>query len=297
MGRVKMNKTFVTTKRQLLRQIAHWEGASASQGNLEQTASPQAWASLERYMGVALRKHLAESVDQLVREAAVVRAMYNAIREAEHVGCVCREIEAFRMRYLRTKTLVDFFGHAVNTRTNEELSMTLRALDVLATRSMSLVLEPLGRAVPPVLTYLDKGLGASILKAGLRLWDGSVSPVATVKVTYHNRWRPTALLHEAGYQVAHLLNWNYELSSALSKGVKRTLGEVCANWASEIATDCFAFVHAGFASLAALSDVVGGDSESVFRWLPSDPHPISYIRVLLGVEMRRQFYGRGPGTG
>ena len=32
----------------------------------------------------------------------------------------------------------------------------------------------------------------------------------------------------------------------------------------------------------------------VFRHIPGDPHPISYIRVLLGVEMCRQFYGTGP---
>jgi hypothetical protein len=31
----------------------------------------------------------------------------------------------------------------------------------------------------------------------------------------------------------------------------------------------------------------------VFRYTPGDPHPISYIRVLLGVEMCRRFYGRG----
>ena len=44
--------------------------------------------------------------------------------------------------------------------------------DVLARLSMERVLVPLKREVPPVLTYVDKGLGASILRAGLRLWDG-----------------------------------------------------------------------------------------------------------------------------
>ena len=41
-----------------------------------------------------------------------------------------------------------------------------------ATKSMAPLLQPMGKSVPPVLTYIDKGLGASILKAGLRLWDG-----------------------------------------------------------------------------------------------------------------------------
>lgn len=32
----------------------------------------------------------------------------------------------------------------------------------------------------------------------------------------------------------------------------------------------------------------------MFRYLPGDPHPISYLRVMLGVEMCRRFYGMGP---
>src|SRR5262249_20419521 len=32
----------------------------------------------------------------------------------------------------------------------------------------------------------------------------------------------------------------------------------------------------------------------VLRHVPGDPHPIGYVRVLLGVEMCRQFYGAGP---
>ena len=47
----------------------------------------------------------------------------------------------------------------------------LRACDTLAYRSMAQILDQIGQPTPAVLTYIDKGLGASILKAGLRLWD------------------------------------------------------------------------------------------------------------------------------
>jgi hypothetical protein len=40
--------------------------------------------------------------------------------------------------------------------------------------------------------------------------------------------------------------------------------------------------------------VLAGDRSSVFRHTPGDPHPISFLRVLLGVEMCRHFFGRGP---
>lgn len=292
-----MSDAYAVLRQNVQRQLFHWEIASAELGRLEHTASPDAWAGLERYVGVSLRRNLEEAVRQLLREAGVVRAMFEAARTFGDLDRVSREIVAFRDRYFRTETLIDFYGHAVNTRTNPELALHLRALDVIAMRSMAQVLDPVGKPTPPVLTYLERGLGASILKAGLRLWDGTVSDVAAVKVTYHNRRRPTALIHETGHQAAHVLDWNGELASVLADGLRGQpsgFSEAWSSWASEIAADCFGFACTGFASVVALSDVVAGEPRAVLRHLPGDPHPVSYIRVLLGMEMCRRFYGRGP---
>ena len=178
------------------------------------------------------------------------------------------------------------------------LAGLLRACDTLAHRSMAQILDQLGKPTPITLTYLDKGLGASILKAGLRLWDGTgVNPVAAIKITRHNLHRPTALIHEAGHQVAHIVGWNEEFAAALAKGLADApsgVADVWASWASEISADAFAFVHTGYASVAALHDVLAGEEAMMFRHLHGDPHPVSYIRLLLGVEMCRQFYGAGP---
>ena len=97
--------------------------------------------------------------------------------------------------------------------------------------------------------------------------------------------------------VAHILGWNEELATALERGLaskSRTLAELWASWASEIAADAFAFVHTGNASVAGLHDVLSGDELFVFRYREFDPHPVSFIRVMLGIEMCRQFYGAGP---
>ncbi|HEX6335044.1 MAG TPA: hypothetical protein VFZ78_12505, partial [Flavisolibacter sp.] len=67
-----------------------------------------------------------------------------------------------------------------------------------------------------------------------------------------------------------------------------------ASWASEIAADAFAFVHTGYASVAALHDVLSGSAQQVFMHHTNDPHPVCYVRVLMGTEMCRQFYGSGP---
>jgi hypothetical protein len=174
----------------------------------------------------------------------------------------------------------------------------LRACDILADRSMSALLDQLGHTTPVVLTYVDKGLGASILKAGLRLWDGGAeNPAAAIKIVRHNLLRPTALIHEAGHQAAHILDWNRELAETLEHGLHDApdgVAEAWSSWASEIAADAFAFVHTGYASVAALHDVLAGDPAFVFQHTPGDPHPICYLRVLLGVETCRYFYGAGP---
>lgn len=293
-----MNDSHVAVKTQLVHQIAHWTAAATRLQDLDDLASPAAWSSLERYLGVAIRRHLTEVVAQLGREATLLQAALTAAYSATDLSGVRRQLQAFRTRYMRVETTLDFFSDAINTRTSPKIAGYLRACDTLAHRSMAQLLDLLGKPTPVTLTYIDKGLGASILKARLRLWDGtSMNPVAAIKITRHNLHRPTALIHEAGHQVAHIVGWNEELASVLQAGLADSsahLAEMWASWASEIAADAFAFVHTGYASVAALRDVVDGGPATVFRHIFGDPHPIAYLRVLLCVEMCRKFFGDGP---
>ncbi len=271
---------------------------AASRLRLDDLASPEAWGHLEQYLGVSVRRHLTGVIDRLQREAHVLATMHRAAQSPTALAEVRRKLLAFRQQYLRAETTLDFFADAINGRTNPRIAALLRSCDTLAYRSMACLLDQLGKPTPAALTYVDKGLGASILKAGLRLWDGGdANPVAAIKIVRHNLLRPTALIHEAGHQTAHLTGWNEELAATLSHGLagdSTEIAEIWAGWSSEIAADAFAFVHTGFASIAALHDVLAGDLPAVFRLVPGDPHPVSYLRVLLGVEMCRYFYGNGP---
>jgi hypothetical protein len=279
------------------RQVAHWSLAAARL-NLDDLAAPESWSRLEQYLGVSLRRHLQDVIDRVRRASDVLTTLNRAAQTPGDLMELRRKLLAFRRQFLRAETTLDYFADAIATRTNPESAALLRACDSLAYRSMAQILDQLSKPTPVVLTYIDKGLGASILKAGLRLWDGGgVSPVAAVKITRHNLLRPTALIHEAGHQVAHIAGWNEELATALSQGLAATSSELAGawcGWASEIAADAVAFVHTGFASVAALHDVLAGETSTVFRHIPGDPHPICYLRVLLGVEMCRYFYGAGP---
>lgn len=284
-------------KQQLSRQLVHWQQATEKLAVLENLASASAWQGIEYSLGLKLKNNLLKSVSLLRAKGFQIERLMAEKDSDEDLGQVKMSIIAFREQYLRTETTLHFFTDAINSRTSENISSLLRACDMLCLKSMNGLLKQLGMEAPPVLTYVDNGLGASILKAGLRLWDGgTISPVAVIKVTQHNLFRPTAIIHETGHQIAHILDWNDELAKTLYEGLRHDsalVAEVCAAWASEIAADAFAFVYTGYAAVTALHDVLSGNDLFVFHYNPDAPHPISYLRVLLNIEMCKLCFNYG----
>jgi hypothetical protein len=287
--------TETAAARQVLAEIAHWRSAVESLADLDAVAAPAAWAGLEEYLQRRLREPLRAAVDGLALEAATAEAA--VVAGGDPAGARRRVLD-LRRRFFQVETILDFYGDAVGTRTNPRLAAELRGLDTLAADSLDVILRPLGIEAPPTLVYLDKGLGASILKAGMRLWDeASLSPVAAVKLTRHNLGHPTALFHEVGHQAAHQAGWVPELAAALAGGLarrSRELGEAWAGWASEVAADVHAFTQMGWAPLPALANVVDGTTAAVYRLPPGDPHPVPWIRIMFHAELCRSWYGAGP---
>jgi hypothetical protein len=278
-------------------EVRHWQHAVATLADLDAVATPAAWAGLEAYLGRGIRASLTSTTTRLRAAADRVAADLAAAAGAEDLVRVRRELLALRRGYLGAEAVLAFFGDAVGSRANPRLGAVLRGLDALAVDSMERVLGPLGIEVPPVLTYLDKGLGASLLRAGARLWDASLSPAAAIKITHHNLWQPTSLIHETGHQVAHLTGWNAELAEALEAllaGVSPLAARTWRSWASEVAADVYAFVLLGYAPLPALATVVDGTTASVLRMPFGDPHPFGWIRVQFNVALCRSWYGPGP---
>jgi hypothetical protein len=268
------------THSSLKRQINHWIMAANRLSGLDHLASPYAWQGIDHKLGLSLRSSLEQSVGDVVNDGKKLKD----------------RLQRLRAKYLRVEETIHFYTIALNSRTTPGVASLLRACDLLCIKSMERLLMPLEKKTPLVLTYIDKGVGASILKAGLRLWDGNISPVAAIKITQHNLFRPTAIIHETGHQIAHITGWTEELASAFTNRMtnhSEIVREAFSAWSSEIAADAFAFVNTGYASVAALHDVVSGSAASVFAYHQRDPHPISYIRVLMNVEMCRQFYGKG----
>jgi hypothetical protein len=283
---------------QLAAEVAHWHAAAQTLADLDGIAAPAAWASLERYLDAQVRTRLRSIAFAMAREAD---QLATAVPTAAMAGDIVRlrgRLLDFRRRYLQAETVIDFYGEAVNTRTTPRLGRLLRGLDSIAVDSMDVLLRPLGIDSPPVLTYLDKGLGASILRAGVRLWDnGALSPAAAVKITRHNLLRPTSICHESAHQVAHLCHWNAELGAAMHRALRphsAVAAEAWHSWASEVAADTCAFTLLGYAPVPALADVVDGSSAQVFAMSYGDPHPFAWLRVLFNTELCRAWFGDGP---
>jgi hypothetical protein len=286
-------------RNEFARECEHWKVAAERLADVDIVAPPTAWQALEHYLGVSLRGALRAVVDRLLRLTAEFERQLATSSDDRGIEQLQGQLVAVRQAYLRAETTVDFYSDALSTRASPRLGALLRACDHIATRSMAEALTPMGREVPAALTYIDKGLGASILKAGLRLWDGTEeNPLATIKITRHNLLRPSSLIHEAGHQVAHMLGWVPELRAQLAGGLgSNELGRLWAAWASEIAADGFAHVHTGFAAAAALHDVLDGADASVFQFMPTDPHPVAYLRVHMVLDMCRRSFGAGPWDG
>ena len=286
------------SRRQLADEIAHWRFAADALADLDTIASEASWAQVEEYLRMRIRDRLAAAVARLTLEAASAARM---LADGSDLNAVRERVLLLRSHYLQVETVLDFYGDAVASRTNPALAGVLRGLDVIAGDSLDVILSRVGITTPPAMVYLDKGLGASILRAEVRLWDqNSLSPVAAIKLTRHNLSHPTALLHETGHQVAHLTGWNGELADALAEVLaprSRELAETWRGWAGEIAADVHAFAQAGWAPLPALANVVDGTTSAVYRLLPDDPHPISWLRVMLNAALCRSWFGAGPWDG
>ncbi|AKU99516.1 hypothetical protein AKJ09_06180 [Labilithrix luteola] len=282
----------------LERQIAHWLAAARTFRDAEEFASLEAWRSVEADIGAPLRRQINATVEDLISFGdATAKLVATARRDPSAIAQASAAVQRFRRRYVQVDTTLDFLGDAVNSRTSPVLRTALTTLDRLAVASMTAVLQRARKPVPKVLVYQDKGTGASILRAGVRLWaPGMVMPVAAIKIVRHNLYRPTSLFHETGHQVAFLTGWVPSVREAIARAVGNDpeLRAMWTPWASEITADVFSFLHTGYASVAALYDVVG-DTETILRWPLGDPHPIGWLRTALGCAFARSCFGaNGP---
>jgi hypothetical protein len=202
-----------------------------------------------------------------------------------------RRFTLLRLRFNAVIAQFDMFSIAITQRSENEFGVWLAGLDVVAADALAL---PPYFVSPPVLCYLDKGIGAAIRRARTRLPGGGNNPVALVRIPRDRMIGSgiaSSLVHEVGHQAAALL----DLVSTLREEIRRrtaelAMGQYWARWISEIIADFWSVARIGVASTLGLIGVLSLPRPFVFRLNQDDPHPMPWVRVHLSAAMGESLY-------
>jgi len=205
-----------------------------------------------------------------------------------------RRFVLLRLRFNSVLSQLDLFNQVITQRSENELGVWLSGLDVVAADALALpgYYEP-----PPVICYLDRGIGAAIRRARTRLPGGGESPVAVIRVPRERMIGSgiaSSLIHEVGHQGAALLGLVPSLRLALQakERVARDpfVWRLWERWVSEIISDFWSIARVGVVSTLGLIGVLSLPRAFVFRTKLSDPHPVPWIRVKLSCAIGDSLY-------
>ena len=207
-----------------------------------------------------------------------------------------RRFVFLRLRFNAVLNQFDLFNDVITQRSENKTGVWLSGLDVASADALDL---PGGYyQAPPVICYLDRGIGAAIRRARTRLPGGGENPVAVIRVPRERMIGygiASSLIHEVGHQAAALLDLVDSLRPQL-RGLQAGAGrakiawQLWERWISEIVADLWSVGRIGVASTLGLMGVVGLPRPFVFRVDTNDPHPPPWIRVKLSCALGRALY-------
>ena len=149
-------------------------------------------------------------------------------------------------------TQFDMFNDVLTQRSETETGVWLSGLDVVSADALALPGDYY--EAPPVICYLDRGVGAAIRRARTRLPGGGANPVAIIRVPRERMVGSgiaSSLVHEVGHQAAALLNLVNSLRpvlQGLQRGAERVAWDLWERWISEIVADFWSVARVGVAS-------------------------------------------------
>ena len=250
---------------------------------------PSAQTAIEEYLLNGRRKlrSLARAYLAWLRSPAAAHA---TAAEAQ------RRFAFLKLKFNAVLTQFELFNDVITQRSEHETGVWLSGLDVVSADALAL---PGGYyAVPPVICYLDRGVGAAIRRARTRLPGGGDNPVAIIRVPRERMVGSgiaSSLIHEVGHQAAALLDLANSLRPVLQglqqgRGPGRVAWRLWERWISEILADVWSVARVGIASTLGLIGVVSLPRPFVFRLALDDPHPVPWIRVKLSCAVGQALY-------
>jgi hypothetical protein len=250
---------------------------------------PESQTAIEQFLAEG-RLHLRELVQRFLAWLRSPAAAQSNDQAAQ------RSFTSLRMRFNRVLTHFDVFENVVTQRSENETGVWLSGLDVVSADALQLR-EQFFQS-PPIVCYLDRGMGGAIRRSRTRLPGGGDNPVAIIKVPRERMVGSgiaSSLVHEVGHQAAALLSLVPSLrpvlqARALHHRATALAWQLWERWISEIVADLWSVARVGIASTLGLMGVVSLPRPFVFRVNFNDPHPSPWIRVRLSAAIGQALY-------
>ncbi len=251
--------------------------------------SPAAQTGIERYL-MQGRRELRGLIQSYI---SWLRGPFGRRATPAHAQ---RLFSLLRLRFNAVLTQFDLFNDALTQRSENEIGVWLSGLEIVSTDALTIPGHYYD--VPPIICYLDRGVGAAIRRARTRLPGGGENPVAVIRIPRERMVGSgiaSSLIHEVGHQASALLNLVNSLRPVL-QGMQRGSGAYSAiwslweRWISEIVADFWSVARIGIASTLGLMGVVSLPRAFVFRLNRDDPHPAPWMRVKLSCAIGQALY-------
>lgn len=251
--------------------------------------SSRAQTAIDQYL--ARKRHeLRKLVEHYLRWLHSVEGRRAPPRETQ------RRFAFLKLRFNSVLAQLDIFADVLTQRSEHEIGVWLSGLDILATDALSLPGHDY--QTPPLICYLDRGMGAAIRRARTRLPGGGENPVAIIRVPRERMIGSgiaSSLVHEVGHQAAALLDLVNSMRRVLQQRQRERIHErdiwsLWERWISEIIADFWSLAKVGVSATLGLMGVVSLPRVFVLRANLDDPHPFPWIRVKLSCAMGNMLY-------
>jgi hypothetical protein len=247
---------------------------------------PAAQTAIERFLAKG-RRELKERVE------GFLSWLHGEGRQASAED-LQRRFVFLKLRFNAVLSQLELFHQVIGQRSESEQGVWLSGLDTVAADALAL---PEYYESPPVICYLDRGIGGAIRRARTRLPGGGENPVAVIRVPRERMIGSgiaSSLIHETGHQAAALLGLVPSLEQVLrakQQGAREvTAWRLWERWISEIVSDFWSVARVGVVSTLGLIGVVSLPRPFVFRINVDDPHPTPWIRVKLSCAIGDGLY-------
>jgi len=253
------------------------------------TISPEAQAAIENFLATG-RRELRGRIFHYLHWLQSPEGEWASPEEAQ------RRLTFLRLRFNAVLSQLDIFADVLNQRSEHENGVWLAGLDAIARDALTLPGNFF--KLPPMVCYLDRGIGAAIRRVKTRLPGGKSNPVAVIRIPRERMVGSgiaSSLIHEVGHQASVLLGLIESLRPVLRQRAQvqpaeNRVWQIYERWISEILADFWSVARVGIASTLGLMGVVSLPRVFVFHVNLTDPHPTPWIRVKISAAIGQALF-------